>query len=68
MHNPIVRKIIMSALKSKNCKKILPQSEAAKKTFVWAIGKENYEKIKNKVKLFYLLWEELFMEREDLIY
>jgi glycosyltransferase involved in cell wall biosynthesis len=54
MHNPIVRKIIMSALKSKNCKKILPQSEAAKKTFVWAIGKENYEKIKNKVEVLYL--------------
>jgi glycosyltransferase involved in cell wall biosynthesis len=54
MQNPIVRKIIMSALTSKNCKKILPQSEAAKKTFIWAIGEKNFEKIKDKVEVLYL--------------
>ena len=54
MNNPIVRKIIMSALLSRNCKKILPQSEAARKTFIQAIGKENYDKIKDKVRVLYL--------------
>jgi len=54
MKNPIVRKIIMSSLMSKQCKKILPQSEAAKKTFIQAIGKDNYNKIKNKVEVLYL--------------
>ena len=54
MKNPVVRKIIMKALMSKNCKKILPQSEAAKKTFILAIGKENYNKIRRKVEVLYL--------------
>ncbi len=54
MKNPIVRGIIMNALTAKNCKKILPQSEAAKRTFIQAIGKENYNKIKNKVEILYL--------------
>ncbi len=54
MHNPIVRKIIMSALTSKNCKKILPQSEAAKRTFIQAIGEKNYNKIKDKIEVLYL--------------
>ena len=54
MKNPVVRKIIMNALISENCKRILPQSEAAKKTFIWAIGKKNYNKIKDKVEVLYL--------------
>ncbi|MEX0919954.1 MAG: glycosyltransferase family 4 protein [Candidatus Pacearchaeota archaeon] len=54
MKNPIVRKIIMSALTSKNCKKVLPQSEAAKRTFIQAIGEKNFNKIKDKVEVLYL--------------
>lgn len=54
MKNPIVKKIIMNALSSKKCKKILPQSQAARRTFVQAIGEKDYEKIKNKVEVLYL--------------
>jgi glycosyltransferase involved in cell wall biosynthesis len=54
MKNPIVKRIIMSALLSKNCKKILPQSKAAKKTFIQAIGEKDFKKIKNKVEVLYL--------------
>jgi len=54
MQNPLIRKTIMAALTSKNCKKILPQSNAAKRTFIQAIGEKNYEKIKNKVEVLYL--------------
>lgn len=54
MKNPVVKRIIMTALSSKNCKKILPQSEAAKKTFIQAIGEKDFEKIKNKVGVLYL--------------
>ncbi len=54
MQNPLVRKIIMNSLLSKNCKKILPQSEAAKKSFIEAIGRENYNEIKDKVEVLYL--------------
>ena len=54
IQNPLIRKIIMSALTSKNCKRILPQSEAANKSFIKAIGKENYNKIKDKIEILYL--------------
>ena len=54
MKNPIVKKIIMRALLSKNCKKILPQSKAAKKSFVKALGEKDFEKIKDKVEVLYL--------------
>jgi len=54
MKNPIVKKIIMNALSSKNCKKILPQSEAAKKSFIKALGEKDFEKIKDKVEVLYL--------------
>ncbi len=54
MKNPIVRKIIMHALKSKNCKKILPQSNAAKEDLRKKIGNKNFEKIKHKVEVLYL--------------
>lgn len=54
IQNPFVRRIIMHSLQSKNCKKILPQSEAARKSFVRAIGSKNYEKIKDKVEVLYL--------------
>lgn len=54
MQNPIVKRIIMTALLSKNCKKILPQSQAARRTFVRAIGEKDYEKIKDKVEVLYL--------------
>jgi len=53
MQNPLVRRIILSALISKKCKKILPQSEAARKDFEIAMGKD-YEKIRNKVEVLYL--------------
>ena len=54
MKNPIIKKIIMSALSSKNCKKILPQSKAAKKSFVRALGEKDFEKIEGKVEVLYL--------------
>lgn len=54
MKNPIVRWIITNALKSKKCKKILPQSNAAKEDFKRALGQKNYEKIKGKVEVLYL--------------
>jgi glycosyltransferase involved in cell wall biosynthesis len=54
MHNPVVRRIIMSSLTSKKCKRILPQSEAAKRSFIRAIGEKNFEKIKDKVEVLYL--------------
>jgi glycosyltransferase involved in cell wall biosynthesis len=53
MQNPITKRIIMASLSSKNCKKILPQSEAARKDFEKVLGKD-YEKIKNKVEVLYL--------------
>lgn len=54
MQNPIVKRTIMAALMSKNCKKILPQSEAALRTFIGTIGRKDYEKIKDKVEVLYL--------------
>jgi glycosyltransferase involved in cell wall biosynthesis len=54
MQNPLVRRIIMNSLLSKNCKKILPQSEAARKSFEEAIGKKNYGKLKDKIEILYL--------------
>jgi glycosyltransferase involved in cell wall biosynthesis len=54
IQSPVVRKIIMNSLMSKKCKRILPQSEAARKSFVRAIGPKNYAKIKNKVEVLYL--------------
>jgi glycosyltransferase involved in cell wall biosynthesis len=54
MKNPIVKRMIMGALLSKNCKKILPQSKAAKKSFVRALGKKDFEKIEDKVEVLYL--------------
>jgi len=36
----------MNSLLSKSCERILPQSEAARKSFEQAIGRKNYEKIK----------------------
>lgn len=53
MKNPLTRRIMMKSLTSKNCKKILPQSEAARKDLELALGKD-YEKIKNKVEVLYL--------------
>lgn len=54
IQKPRVRRIIMKSLMSKSCKKILPQSEAAKRSFIRAIGKKNFEKIKDKVEVLYL--------------
>jgi glycosyltransferase involved in cell wall biosynthesis len=53
MRNPLVKRIIISALTSDKCKKILPQSEAARKDLEFALGKD-YEKIKEKVEVLYL--------------
>jgi len=54
MQNPITRWIIMRALLSKKCKKILPQSYAALKTFEKAIGKKNVDKLRDKIEVLYL--------------
>lgn len=64
MKNPLVRKMIMGSLTSGNCKKILPQSEAAKRTFIQAIGEKNYEKIKDKVEVLYLALRPCEYKRE----
>lgn len=53
IQNPLTKMIIIKALKSKNCKKILPQSEAARKDLEFVLGKD-YKKIKDKVEVLYL--------------
>ncbi len=53
LKNPLIKKIIIGALASKKCKKILPQSHAAGYDLKKALGKD-YEKIKNKVEVLYL--------------
>lgn len=54
LNNPLTKKIIQKALLSKNCKKILPQSEAAREDLEYVLGKKFYNKIKNKVEVLYL--------------
>jgi len=54
MKNPLVKKIIMSALMSDKCRKILPQSNAAKTDLKMALGEKDYDKIKHKVEVLYL--------------
>ncbi|KKK48076.1 hypothetical protein LCGC14_3148760, partial [marine sediment metagenome] len=49
--NPITKKIIGSSLVSKKCKKILPQSEAAKNDLLKTI---DCSKFKNKIEVLYL--------------
>ena len=51
MKNPLTKKLIIGALSSKKCKKILPQSEAAKKDLLNAI---DCSKFKNKIEVLYL--------------
>lgn len=54
IQRPMVRRMIMRSLSSPQCKKILPQSEAAKRSFIQAIGQKNFDKIKHKVEVLYL--------------
>ena len=54
MQNPIIRRIIMNSLTSNECKKILPQSYAAKEDLRGCLGEKNWEKIKDKVEVLYL--------------
>jgi glycosyltransferase involved in cell wall biosynthesis len=51
MKNPIVKRMIINSLSSKKCKKILPQSEAANKTFHMAIDCSKFE---DKIEVLYL--------------
>jgi len=51
LKNPITKRIIIKALSSKKCKKILPQSEAAKNDLFKAI---DCSKFKDKVEVLYL--------------
>src|SRR3989344_4910932 len=51
LKNPITKRIIINLLASKNCKRILPQSEAAKKNLMRVI---DCDKIKDKIKELYL--------------
>tara|TARA_Y100000310_G_scaffold167546_2_gene167382 strand:+ start:21889 stop:23028 length:1140 start_codon:yes stop_codon:yes gene_type:complete len=51
LKNPITKKIIIDSLKSKKCKKILPQSEAAKKNLMKVI---DCSKFKDKIEILYL--------------
>ena len=51
MKNPLIKRIIINSLSSKKCKKILPQSEAANKTFHMAIDCSKFE---DKIEVLYL--------------
>jgi len=51
MKRPLVKKMIKDALSSKRCKRILPQSEAAKKDLLKAI---DCNKFKDKIEVLYL--------------
>ena len=51
LRNPIIKKIIINSLKSKKCKKILPQSEAAKKNLMKVI---DCGKFLDKIEVLYL--------------
>ena len=51
LKNPITKKIIGNALKSRKCKRILPQSEAAKKNLMKVV---DCSKFKDKIEVLYL--------------
>ncbi len=51
LKNPITKRMIIKALASDKCKKILPQSEAAKKDLLQAI---DCSKFRDKIKVLYL--------------
>jgi len=51
MRNPLAQRIIRKALLSKNCKKILPQSEAAKRNLLLALNCKGFE---DKIEILYL--------------
>src|SRR3989304_10240883 len=51
LKNPITQRIIINALASKNCKKILPQSQAAKNNLMECI---DCTKFKDKIEVLYL--------------
>lgn len=51
LKNPIVKRIITNSLRSKKCKKILPQSGAANKTLHMAIDCSKFE---DKIEVLYL--------------
>ena len=51
LKNPITKKIIGNALKSRKCKRILPQSEAAKKNLMRVI---DCRKFRDKIEVLYL--------------
>ena len=51
LKNPITKKIISKLLSSKNCKKILPQSRAAKEDLLKAL---DCSKFKEKIEILYL--------------
>jgi len=51
LRNPLTKKIIGNALKSRKCKKILPQSEAAKKNLMKVV---DCSKFRDKIEVLYL--------------
>jgi glycosyltransferase involved in cell wall biosynthesis len=51
LRNPITKRIIINALKSKECKRILPQSEAAKKNLMRLIDCSGFA---DKIEVLYL--------------
>ncbi|MDD5699648.1 MAG: glycosyltransferase family 4 protein [Candidatus Nanoarchaeia archaeon] len=51
LRNPIMKRIIINALKSKGCKRILPQSEAAKKNLMKVIDCHTFA---DKIEVLYL--------------
>ena len=51
LKNPLTKRMIINALSSKKCKKILPQSEAAKNDLLKAI---DCSKFKDKIEVLYL--------------
>ena len=61
LKNPLMQKIIINRLSSPFCKKILPQSDAAKKSLL-----ENVDcsKFKDKIETLYLAWHTTKLKRK----
>lgn len=62
LKKPLAQKIIKNFLSSKYCKKIIPQSDAAKRTLL-----ENLDcsKFKHKIETVYLAWHPTKLKRKD---
>ena len=61
LKNPLAKFIIRRALLSKNCKKIIPQSDAAKNTLLENINCKGFE---DKIETLYLAWHSNKLKRK----